>query len=260
MTYFLNVLRIEFLKIRKSKVILLTALAFSIAPIMAGFFMFILKNPTLAQQSGLVGAKAQIAGEANWPSFIQLHAQMVGVGGLIVFGFMMSWVFGREFTDKTIKDLLILPYSRSIIVFAKFLSVLITSLLLSLYIIVFGIIIGMVIGLPGWSVEVIQTNIALFVNVTLLSIFVSTPVAFFASYGRGYLAPLGYVIVTLVFAQIIAAIGYGTYFPWSIPALIGGLAGTPESLQWSQFFIIFFTSIIGVVGTLYWWRFADQHD
>ncbi len=222
--------------------------------------MFVLMHPTLAQQSGLVGAKAQIAGEANWTAYFVLHAQMIGIGGLIIFGFIMSWVFGREFTDQTVKDLLILPYSRAIIVMAKFLTVVFTCILLSVYIVVLGTAIGLVIGLPGWNIEALKLGIPLFSIVTLMTILVSTPVAFFASYGRGYLAPLGYVIVTLVIAQIIAAIGYGDFFPWSIPAIVSGIEGTPVPLQWSQFLIIFITSIVGVLGTLNWWLFADQHE
>ncbi|WP_224075478.1 hypothetical protein [Planococcus chinensis] len=47
----------ENMKVRKSKMIWVTFAAFTVAPLMAGFFMFILKNPDLAESSGLVGAK-----------------------------------------------------------------------------------------------------------------------------------------------------------------------------------------------------------
>lgn len=106
MIYLYTVLRVECLKVIKSKVIWLTAAAFTIAPLMAGFFMFVLKNPELAKNSGLLGTKAQIAGEATWPSYIELHAQMISVGGIFIFGFVTSWIFGREYADQTIKDLL----------------------------------------------------------------------------------------------------------------------------------------------------------
>jgi ABC-2 type transport system permease protein len=35
-------------------------------------------------------------------------AQGIAIGGLFVFGFIMSWIFGREYTDRTMKDLLAL--------------------------------------------------------------------------------------------------------------------------------------------------------
>src|SRR5690625_1021516 len=191
MSYFLTALQIEMLKIRKSKVIWITAAAFSIAPLMAGFFMFVLKDPELAKSSGLLGAKAQIAGEANWPSYLNLHAQMIAVGGILVFGFVTSWIFGREYTDKTAKDLIALPYSRSVLVLAKFIASFITSIMLSAYVVTLGFLFGWIIGLPEWSPTVVTHGLSILLVVTILTMVLSTPVAFFACYGRGYLAPLG---------------------------------------------------------------------
>lgn len=258
MKYFSAVLLTELLKIRKSKVVWMTAAAFTIAPLMAGFFMFVLKDPELAKSSGLVGAKAQIAGEANWPSYLNLIAQMIAVGGIIVFGFITSWIFGREYADNTIKDLLSLPYSRAVTVIAKFVASFITNIILSIYIVTIGLVIGWIIGLPEWSSAVAQHGLLTLIVVIFLTIILSTPVAFLASYSRGYLAPLGFVIMTLVFSQIIGAVGYGEYFPWAIPALYSGLTGE-SILNWGGLFIIFMTSLLGFFSTLYWWLFADQH-
>src|SRR5690625_637275 len=259
MKYFSAVLLTELLKICKSKVVWITATAFTIAPLMAGFFMFVLKDPDLAKSSGLVGAKAQIAGEANWPSYLSLHAQMIAVGGIFVFGFVTSWIFGREYTDKTAKDLLALPYSRSIIVISKFSASFLTNMILSAYIVTLGFLIGWIVGLPGWSSQVATHGLYILLVVTILTIALSTPVAFLASYSNGYLAPLGFVIITLVLSQIIAAAGFGEYFPWAIPALYSGLVTGDYLLNGTSLLILFITSSIGFFSTLYWWLFADQH-
>lgn len=259
MSYFLAVLQAEGLKIRKSKVIWIIFLAFTIAPVMAGFFMFVLKDPELAKSTGLLGAKAQIAGEANWPSYLDLHAQIIAVGGILVFGFVTSWIFGREYTDQTVKDLLALPYSRSVIVIAKFAASFITNIVLSVYVVVLGFLIGGIIGLSQWSSEIVTHGLYILLVVTLLTIILSTPVAFLAGYGGGYLAPLGFVVFTLVLSQIIAAVGFGEYFPWAIPALYSGVTGGESVPGWSSLIIIFMTSLVGFCSTLYWWLFADQH-
>jgi ABC-2 type transport system permease protein len=95
---------------------LLTLLAAFLIPFVGGFFMLILKDPEMAQRMGFISTKAQIAGTADWPSYLGLLAQAVAIGGLIIFGFVSSWVFGREYADRTIKDLLALPISRTSIV------------------------------------------------------------------------------------------------------------------------------------------------
>ncbi|QQK81616.1 ABC transporter permease [Salicibibacter cibi] len=258
MKYFLVTLHMEGLKIIKSKVIWIIAAAFSIAPLMAGFFMFVLKDPALAESTGLVGAQAQVAGEANWQSYLDLHAQMIAVGGIFVFGFVTSWIFGREYVDNTVKDLLTLPYSRAVIVISKFLASFITNIALSAYIVTFGFFIGWIVGLPQWSSAIVVPSLYVILIVTMLTIILSTPVAFFASYSRGYLAPVGFVIMTLIFSQIVAAVGHGDYFPWAIPALYSGLTGE-NIINWSSLIIIGITSLLGFLSTLYWWLFADQH-
>ncbi|WP_430787585.1 ABC transporter permease [Virgibacillus flavescens] len=259
MNSFRVVLYAEVLKIRKSKILWFTLAAFSIAPLMGGFFMFVLKNPELAESAGLLGAKAQIVGEANWPSYLSLLAQTIAVGGILTFGFITSWVFGREYTDRTAKDLLALPYSRAIIVNAKFVTILLTNILLSLHVIIVGIIIGLVIGLPMWTLSVVIHGLYVLMITTLLTVALGTPVAFFAIYGRGYLGPLGFVVLMVVFSQIIAAAGYGAYFPWAVPALYSGVTGTAQILPISSVSIVLLVSLLGFISTHLLWLFADQH-
>jgi ABC-2 type transport system permease protein len=249
----------ESLKIRRSKIFGLTILAFSMISIMAGFLMFVLKNPEIARKYSLISAKAAMAGKADWLSYFGMLSQVIAVGGIFGFGFVTSWVFGREYSDRTVKDILALPVSRSCIVLAKFVMVMIWCMLLSLMVLLWGLIIGKMINLAGWSHEIAFHSCYRFMITVVLTILLCTPVAFFASYGRGYLPPLGFVVLAIVIAQVVAVLGYGPYFPWAIPALYSGAAG-PESarLGMASYLILFGTSISGLVGAFGWWRFADQ--
>ena len=258
MTFF-RAMQMEVLKIRKSKMIWITLAVFTVAPMMAGFFIFVLKNPELAKSSGLIGDKAQIFGVADWPAYLSMLAQIIAVGGILVFGFVTSWVFGREYADRTIKDLLTLPSHRMVIIMAKFLAVLLTNLLLSVYVILVGIAIGFFIQLPQWSIEMALDKGFVLLATTLLTLALSTPPAFLACYGRGYLAPIGFILFMVVLAQVIAAAGYGAFFPWAVPAIFSGMAGTETELGGSSFFMVFFTGLIGLAATVSWWLYADQH-
>ncbi len=94
----------EFLKSRRSRVPWGVAVGFSIAPLVMGLFMVILKDPDAARALGLLGAKAQLtAGTADWPTYWSLLGQAVTVGGAILFAFLTAWVFGREFADRTVR-------------------------------------------------------------------------------------------------------------------------------------------------------------
>ena len=60
MNNFYEALYTETLKLFRSKVPLFTALGFSMAPLMGGLFMIILKNPEAAKSLGLITTKAQL--------------------------------------------------------------------------------------------------------------------------------------------------------------------------------------------------------
>lgn len=249
----------EAIKAFRSKILWLSMAAFFMVPLAGGLFMFILKNPELAKSSSLISAKANLVGIADWPSYFHFLAQGVTVGGLFVFGFVTSWVFGREYSDRTLKDLLALPIPRGSIVAAKFAVIFIWCLFLSLMVFGAGVLVGRTIVLPGWNTGIVNQNFVNFIICTVLTIALSTPVAFLAAAGRGYLSPLGFVVFTLVLANVIAELGYGEFFPWSIPALFSGAAGTAAYRPGiPSMIILVLTSLAGLIATGMWWRYADE--
>ena len=245
---------VEMLKARRSKVPLLTALGYSLIPLAFGFFMMVLKDPELARRVGLISAKAHmLAGAADWPTFLGLLSQSA-MGGIVLFGLIASWVFGREYSDRTVKDLLALPTSRSAIVLAKFVVVAAWSAALTVMIWLVGLGVGAAVGLPPAPVETFWQGAITMAVTAGLTIAIVTPIAFFASAGHGYLAGIGAAFLAMLLAQFIAAAGWGEYFPWSIPAsYVQG-----EHLGAVSYAIVILTSVAGLAGTLIWWELADQ--
>lgn len=251
----------EFLKIRKSKMFWGTIVLFMFISSMMGLLMFVQIHPEISGKLGMIGNKASMLrfGEPNWKNYFTLLMQGIAGVGLIGVGFVASWVFGREFSEHTIKDILALPISRTYIVVSKFLVVTIWSIILSIVYFAFGLFIGSLIGLPDWSNEICLQYANKYFVTSLLILFLSTPVAFLASYGRGYLIPLGFVILTLLLANFIGMVGLGPYFPWAIPGLYGTPGGTADlELNMASYIILMGTSILGLLGTIFFWKFADQ--
>ena len=250
----------ETLKLRRSSVPLFTALGFSIAPLMGGLFMIILKDPAAARSMGLISAKAQLtAGTADWPTFFNILAQAVAVGGAILFAIVTAWAFGREFSDRTVKELLALPTSREAIVAAKFVVVAAWTFILSQLVFLIGLIVGNLVVIPGWSQDLLRSATVDVLGSAALTIALLPFVALLASIGRGYLPPFGWTILTVALAQIMAITGWGDWFPWSVPALFGGVAGPRADLVgWHSYLVVMLASILGLIATFYWWRRADQ--
>jgi ABC-2 type transport system permease protein len=250
----------EALKMRRSKVPLYTAVGLSLAPLVDGMFMVILKDPEAARSMGLISSKAQlIAGVADWPTFFNVLGQAVAVGGAVVFAIITAWVFGREFSDHTAKELLALPTPRESIVAAKFAAIAVLTLGLTILIFLIGLVVGVLVDIPGWSQALFQSAAIDVLGAGVLTIVLLPFVALFAGIGHGELPPMGWTVLTVALAQIAAITGWGDWFPWSIPALFSGAAGPrAELLGPHSYLILCAASLAGLVLTFRWWRNTDH--
>jgi ABC-2 type transport system permease protein len=260
MNLFLAALWTEGLKARRSNIPLLGAVGFTLAPLMDGLFMFIMKDPDRAREMGLLSVKAQLAmSTADWPTFFGVLTQAIAVGGFIVFSIVAIWSFGREFSDHTAKELMALPTSREKIVGAKLLVLAIWVLAVTVWVYVAGLMIGALIDIPGWDGKLAWRSLLECLATAGLALLLITPVTFVASMGRGYLPPLGWTVLTIFLSQIVAATGWGDWFPWSVPALYSGVVGPrAEQLGPHSYVLVILTGGIGLALTLWWWRNADQ--
>jgi len=250
----------EMMKLRRSKILLITVCLFIFIPLMMGLLMLLAQHPEIASKLGIVAAKASFFRENTWEGYFEILNQTMAAIGVIGFGFVTSWVFGREYIEHTITDMLALPVSRSSIVVSKFLIVTIWCSVLIFVLFFAGLAIGLFIGIPGWSEEVFYHFMHVFIVTSYLTVLLSTPVAFFASISRGIIAPIGFVILSLIMAQFVAIIGLGPYFPWAIPGIYTIAEGTEGMyLVFASYIILVATSIAGFIGTIVWWRYADQH-
>ncbi len=249
---------IESRKAIRSRMPLWTALGSLFMPLGIAFLIFVSRNPAISQQLGLVSAKADLLAYAgtDWPAYLGFLGEMVAAGGFLLFILVISWVFGREFVDGTLKDMLAVPVQRSSILLAKFVVVAVWSAALTMVSLAAGLAMGAIIGLPGGSIGVLLHGSAVMVIMGCLVIVVTLPFALFASVSRGYLLPIGLAILTLMMTNLVALLGWGEYFPWAVPGL---LAQGKSSLTPISYWIVLLTGLAGVVATHLWWKYADQN-
>jgi ABC-2 type transport system permease protein len=251
-----NMIWIELRKVLRSRVPFLTAVGFLMMPLIGALLIFIYKDPELARQLGLLGTKANlVVGSADWPGYLTLMVEFTALGGFFFFCLAISWTFGREFTDGTLKDLLAVPVPRFNIILGKFIIVALwcAALIAETYIV--GLILGAVIQLPGGSLAVILHGTGLLAVTAVMEITLVMPFGFIASVGRGYLLPMGIALLTLILGNLSITLGWGDYFPWSVPALV--LQEAPISLF--SYGLVFLTGLAGIAATYWWWKYADQN-
>ncbi len=252
----------EWLKLRRSRIPYIAIIFFIFIPAMMSLIFLIQKHPELASKLGMIGTKASLAqlGNGDWTTYFGFLTQVMAGIGLVGFSFLCCWIFGREFTEKTAKDIMALPVSRTLIVFSKYIVI---ALLCTILIIVFycsGIVFGKLIGISDWQNTLMLQSTKVYLSTSFLTLFLMTPVGFLSGYSRGYLLPMGFAILTLIMSNFVGLVGLGTYFPWAIPGLLSVPAGTEGvELTYKSYIILVTTFIVGLEGTILWWKKADQH-
>ncbi len=249
---------IEVRKAIRSRMPLWTALGSLFMPSGIAFILFVARNPVISQKLGLVGAKANLMAYAStdWPTYMGLCSQIIGVGEFFLLVLAISWVFGREFVDGTMKDMLAVPVQRASIVAAKFIVVAGWSVLLTLVIGIANLLLGALLKLPGGSSSVVLPGIGVMALTAVLVIGVVLPFAFFASISRGYLLPIGLAVLAVMAANLLFVLGWGEFFPWGVPMLY---AQGKNDLAGISYWIVVLTGLMGMIGTYLWWKFADQN-
>jgi ABC-2 type transport system permease protein len=249
---------IELRKALRSRMPLWTALASLFMPCGVALLIYLARNPEIGHKLGLLGAKADLMkySTTDWSSYLALFGLVIAAGGFFFYVLAISWVFGREFTDGTLKDVLAVPVPRASILLAKFILAAAWCALMSACILVAGLVLGAATGLPGGSSSVILHG-SLFLAITACLTIVSVlPFALFASLGRGFLLPLGAAVLILMMTNLLAIAGWGEYFPWAVAGLYAqNLGGLPAVSYW----IVVLAGLAGMAATYFWWKYADQN-
>jgi ABC-2 type transport system permease protein len=256
MKSFADMFWVEMLKTIRSRVPLLVTLGFLILPLAVALLIFIYKDPALAHKMGILSTKANIAvTSADWPAYMKLILESTAAGGFFFYCILISWIFGREFPDHTLKDLLAVPVPRQTILLAKFLAAGVWSAGLTVELYAVCLIAGSLIQLPLGSTGFFLRSSLQVALTAAMTVCVVLPFALFASIGRGYLLPVGIAILSAIVANLLAVTGWAEYFPLGVPALYS--QGTPLSAI--SYIIVVLTGLTGIAATYLWWRYADQN-
>jgi ABC-2 type transport system permease protein len=260
MKAFLPAFWAEALKAWRSRIVLVTFAASLLVPLAGGLFMIILKDPDQARSMGIISAKAQLTmGSADWPSYLGFLAMGISGVGMVLFSMITIWVFGREFSDHTVKEWLALPTPRSAVVGAKYFLIVLWCLILTLIMYLAAMGVGSAVVIPGWRPSLGGLAFEAILLSAFLNIMLMPAVALAASYGRGFLPPVGWVLLSLGLANLANVLGWGDWFPWTIPMMASELMSpTPVRLAAHSYFMVALVFAAGLAAVFSWWRRADQ--
>ena len=223
-------IKMEFLKLKRSKIFLLSILMAALPSIL----MFIATFAFDETQSFDA-------------LFSTVNMYMSALFAILLFSIIISYLFGREYNEHTLKTMLTVPISRGKFLISKYVMFLIWILILTVVTSLSTLAFGFVAGLSGFTLGLFINSFLelLFANVLLFLTF--SPFVFISLFITNMVpAMVGGASLTLV-SLLVNGQSWAPYVPWACPYLIssGEIADYGVSLM-IPYGVILVTFIIGL--------------
>ena len=200
-----NFIEIEFLKLKRSKIFLLTLLG----AIFPSFLLFL---------SSEFGEFTETISMETFLSQVNMYMSLIFV--VLLFTIIMSYLFGREYNEHTLKTILTAPTSRKMFLLSKYAMFLIWILIISMVTTLSAVVFGFMAGTTAFSITVVTDSFMQILLSNMLLFLAFTPLVF-VTLKITNLVPAMIGGAALTFTNmIISSSKYGIYFPYSIPYLI----------------------------------------
>ncbi len=180
--------------------------------------------------------------------FSNVNMYMSALFAVMLFAIMISYLFGREYNEHTLKTMLTIPISRGKFLASKYVMFLVWILILTVVTSLSALVFGFIAGLEGFTIKLFIDSFAqlLFANVLLFLTF--SPFVFISLFITNMVpAMVGGAGLTLV-NMLIYGQTWAPYVPWVCPYLIasGEIAEYTTSITVS-YGVIMATFVIGLV-------------
>ena len=191
----------------------------------------------------------------GWDAATGVTAQVLSMAMLLGVGFVVSWVFAREFSDGTIEALLLSRPSRPVLASAKLGAVLLWASAVTIASSAVAVGLGAVLLAPTTGTP--WPGAGRIVLGAVLTALLALPFALVATIARSALAGVGGVIGIVIVTQILTVLGTGAWFPYAAPSLWLGMGGPELTASPVQLLLVLPVAAAGWVATAIWWQQAE---
>ncbi|WP_296881296.1 ABC transporter permease [uncultured Methanobrevibacter sp.] len=224
-------IEMEFLKLKRSRIFLLSLLGAVLPPLL----MFI-------------AVTAFDEGRTFEALFTNVNMYMSAMFAVLIFAIIISYLFGREYNEHTLKTMLTIPVSRAKFLASKYVMFLVWIVILTGVTSLSTLIFGFAAGLEGFSINLYLNSFAqlLYANVLLFLTF--SPFVFISLFITNMVpAMVGGAGLSLVNLMVYGQ-NWAPFVPWICPYLLasGKIAEYTSSISVS-YGIILATFLIGIV-------------
>ncbi|MVO99060.1 ABC transporter permease [Paenibacillus lutrae] len=238
----------EFLKLKRSKMFLISILGAAVAPFMV-----------------VVATWVQLQTKANPPVvlfeqlFYETNLYVVLVIGVPLYGVVTAYLFSREYQEDTLKNLLTIPVSRMSYLLSKLLMLLMWIIALTLVAWSLTLVLGLLTRFDGFSGALVLQSLQRFVTGGLLLFILSMPTVLITLVLKNYVPTIIFTIVITMINIMGANSEHRDLFPWAAVQDITNQSLLPTYPAFYTYALIAAASLGGLAAILIYFRRTDIH-
>ena len=237
----LTFIEMEFLKLKRSKIFLLSLIGAILPPLL----MFI-------------AVTSFDEGQTFEALFANVNMYMSAMFAVLIFAIIISYLFGREYNEHTLKTMLTIPVSRTKFLASKYVMFLVWIVILTVVTSISTLAFGFAAGLDGFSLKMFLDSFAQLLYANALLFLTFAPFVFVSLFITNMVpAMVGGATLALVNLMVYGQ-NWAPFVPWVCPYLIasGEIAEYSTSISVS-YGVILATFVIGLVISYIYFTRSD---
>lgn len=232
----------EFLKLKRSSMFLISLLGSAVAPFVVVIATFIHEPATPFQDL-----------------FYNVNLYTVLIIGVPLYGVVTTYLFNREYTENTLKNLLTIPVSRVSFIISKTLLLFLWIMMLSIIAWGLTLFLGMLTQFDGLSSSLLLDSLKQFSTGGILLFILSTPIILVTLVTKNYVPTIIFTVVITLINVMAGNSEHRGLFPWAAAGDISNQTLPPAYPVEYSYIIIAATALIGFISMLVYFKKTDIH-
>ncbi len=243
----INLLSTEFLKLKRSQLFLISMLGAATSP----FVCFIAYLGMKSKKPGVPILFNEVFSETN--------LYLVLLIGVTLYGVITAYLFNREYTENTLKNILTIPISRTRLFMSKLILLLIWILFLTMFAWGLTLIFGVIGQFQGLSAAVLMTAFKEYIVGGVLLFLLVTPTILVTLLCKNYVPSIVFTVALTMVNVLIGNSEYRVLYPWSAVLVIAWHDFITQYPPVYSYLSIFATSLLGLLAAVIYFKKEEIH-
>lgn len=191
--------------------------------------------------------------------FYNVNLYTVLIIGIPLYGVATTYLFNREYTENTLKNLLTIPVSRMGFIISKTLLLFMWIMMLSIIAWILTLSLGLLTQFDGLSSSLLLDSLKQFSTGGILLFILSTPIILVTLVMKNYVPTIIFTVVITLINVMAGNSEHRGLFPWAAAGDISNHTLPPTYPPEYSYIAIAATALIGFVSMIIYFKKADIH-